>query len=164
MTFSLRAPGPRDAPEIAEVHVTTWREAYGHLLPEGYLDDDHVRGRHEMWTRLLASPRDDRPVRIAERDGRVIGLAVAGPSIATAGEEPPRERQLYMLYVLAAEYGTGAGQALLDAVLADGPAQLWVAKENPRAIAFYRRNGFEFDGAEQHDPLAPAIVDARMVR
>ncbi|MCB5275771.1 hypothetical protein BJG92_03324 [Arthrobacter sp. SO5] len=40
---------------------------------------------------------------------------------------------------------------------------LWVAKDNPRAVAFYRRNGFEFDGAEQTDP-APKIVDARMVR
>lgn len=41
---------------------------------------------------------------------------------------------------------------------------LWVALENPRAIAFYRRNGFEFDGAEETDPAAPAIIDARMVR
>lgn len=40
----------------------------------------------------------------------------------------------------------------------------WVAKENPRAIAFYRRNGFELDGAEQTDPGAPSITDARMVR
>ena len=37
-------------------------------------------------------------------------------------------------------------------------------KENPRAIAFYRRNGFELDGAEQIDPGAPLITDARMAR
>jgi ribosomal protein S18 acetylase RimI-like enzyme len=56
------------------------------------------------------------------------------------------------------------GQALLDATLGTDPAMLWVAKENPRAIAFYRRNGFRFDGAEQIDPHAPRITDARMVR
>jgi len=31
-------------------------------------------------------------------------------------------------------------------------------------VAFYRRNGFAFDGTEQKDPGAPGIVDARMVR
>lgn len=41
---------------------------------------------------------------------------------------------------------------------------LWVAKDNPRAVAFYLRNGFNFDGTEQTDPGAPKIVDARMVR
>ena len=41
---------------------------------------------------------------------------------------------------------------------------LWVAKENPRAVAFYLRNGFRFDGVEQTDPHAPLITDARLVR
>ena len=31
-------------------------------------------------------------------------------------------------------------------------------------IAFYRRNGFAFDGAEQTDPGTPGVVEARMVR
>ena len=49
-------------------------------------------------------------------------------------------------------------------MLQPGPAVLWVAKENRRAIAFYRRNGFAFDGAEQSDPGTAGIVEARMVR
>ena len=55
-------------------------------------------------------------------------------------------------------------QSQFDAVIPAGPAVLWVAKENPRAIAFYRRSGFAFDGAEQTDPGTPGIVEARMVR
>jgi len=164
MTFRLRAPQLRDAREIAELHVATWRETYTHLLPEGFIDDEHARARLQMWTSMLESPRDDWCLRIAEEDGRIIGLASAGPSSASAGQEPSRPRQLYMLYVIVAEHGRGAGQALLDAVIGDEPAMLWVAKANPRAIAFYRRNGFVFDGVEQQDPLAPKIVDARMVR
>jgi ribosomal protein S18 acetylase RimI-like enzyme len=80
------------------------------------------------------------------------------------GEEPPRDRQLYAIYVSASHYGAGVGQALLDEALPEGPAMLWVAKQNPRATAFYRRNGFRFDGTEQSDPYAPAITDVRMVR
>jgi len=68
--------------------------------------------------------------------------------------------------MLVVESGDGAslGQALLDATAGIGPAMLWVARDNPRAAAFYLRSGFEFDGAEQTDAGAPAIVDARMVR
>ena len=57
------------------------------------------------------------------------------------GQEPPRDRLLCAVYVLAAHYGTGVGQALLDGTLGKDPAMLWVAKEDPRATAFHLRNG-----------------------
>ena len=164
MTFTLRVPGPRDAAEIADLHVETWRETYTQLLPEGFFDDDYIQGRHKMWVGLFESPRDGWHTRIAEEDGRIIGLALAGPSTAVEDEEPPRERQLYMLYVIAAAHGRGVGQALLDEVLGEEAAVLWVAQQNPRAIAFYRRNGFAPDGLEQAYPGVPTLIDVRMVR
>lgn len=153
-----------DAAAIADLHVSTWREAYAHLLPENYFSQEYIDGRHAMWNRALTHPRDDMTVRIAEIDGDVVGFAWAGPGIGPEGDEPPRDRQLYAIYVAAARYGTGAGQALLDETIGTGPAMLWVAKENPRATAFYIRNGFRFDGVEQTDPHAPSITDARMIR
>jgi GNAT superfamily N-acetyltransferase len=66
--------------------------------------------------------------------------------------------------VRAAHHGTGAGQALLDATLGDALTMLWVAKANPRAIAFYTRNGFVFDGAEQSDSRTPGLASLRMIR
>jgi ribosomal protein S18 acetylase RimI-like enzyme len=164
MPFTIRAPVPQDAAALADVHVSTWREAYAHLLPEGFFSDEYVRGRHRMWERLLAEPPGDAMIRVAVLDGVIVGFCWAGPTIAAAGEAPPRDRQLYALYVSAAHHGSGAGQALFDAVLGTEPAMLWVATQNPRAIAFYRRNGFRFDGVEQTDPVAPSITDARMVR
>ena len=101
---------------------------------------------------------------VVHGDGRIIGFAFAGPAFDPEAREVPRELQVYNLYVTAAHHGTGAGQALLDAVIGARPAMLWVAKANPRAVAFYRRNGFEFDGTEQRDAAAPTITDARMVR
>ncbi|HEY9310557.1 MAG TPA: GNAT family N-acetyltransferase [Microbacterium sp.] len=164
MTFIVRVPELSEAAEIADLHVVTWRETYTHLLPEGFFDEEYVRGRHRLWRRLLENPREEWRIRVAERDGRIIGLATSGASTVTEGQDAPRDRQLYMLYVLAAEHGGGVGQALLDEVVGDEPAVLWVAKENPRAIAFYRRNGFAFDGVEEADPGVPTLVDARMVR
>lgn len=164
MVFTIREPGPRDAAAVADLHVATWREAYTHLLPDGFFTDEYIERRRRMWRDLLENPHADTTVRIAESDGSIIGLVWAGPGMRLGAEAPPRERQLYALYVAAAHHGTGAGQALLDEALGDGPAMLWVAAQNPRAIAFYRRNGFEFDGVEQTDPIAPSITDARMLR
>lgn len=96
-------------------------------------------------------------VRVADSGDELIGFAMSGIS----DDGMP---QLYMLYVVARHHGTGIGQRLFEAVIPSGAAVLWVAMENPRAIAFYHRNGFEFDGAEQTDPGTPGIVEARMVR
>lgn len=164
MSFVLRTPELPDAAEIADLHVQTWREAYADLLPEDFFDEAHIEGRHTFWSRVLSDPKDEWTIRIAESGGSIVGFGFSGPSIAADGQDLPRDRQLYAIYVASAHYGRGIGQALLDASLGEGAAMLWVAKDNPRAIAFYRRNGFEFDGVEQQDPGAPKIVDARMVR
>ena len=96
---------------------------------------------------------------MAERDGAVIGVAMAGPP---ESPEPGWGLHLYVLYVRAADHGSGAGAALLDAVV--GPhesAALWVADPNPRAQAFYRKHGFVPDGAVQ---VADGVREIRMVR
>lgn len=67
-----------------------------------------------------------------------------------------------MLYVVATEHGTGAGAALLDAVIGpDDSAALWVADPNPRAQAFYRRHGFVADGTVN---VEHGVREIRMVR
>ena len=71
-------------------------------------------------------------------------------------------RQLYVLYVYAAGHGTGAGRALLEAVIDPAePAALWVADPNPRAQAFYRKHGFAADGTARS---GDGVREIRMVR
>jgi ribosomal protein S18 acetylase RimI-like enzyme len=164
MTFVVRPAEIPDVERLAQLHVSTWQETYSHLLPAGFFDDAHTAMRRRMWTRILSDPRGDWTIRIAEVDGRAVGFAMSGPSVATGEQRPPRELQLFSLYVCASEHGTGIGQALLDETLGVDPAVLWVARQNSRAVAFYRRNGFEFDGTEKIDPTAPMITDARMIR
>jgi predicted GNAT family N-acyltransferase len=67
-----------------------------------------------------------------------------------------------VLYVVASAHGSGAGAALLDAVIdPHESAALWVADPNPRAQAFYRRHGFVADGSVQVDD---GVREIRMVR
>ncbi|MFZ5868948.1 MAG: GNAT family N-acetyltransferase [Actinomycetota bacterium] len=76
----------------------------------------------------------------------------------------PRRLELHLIYLLAAHHGTGLGQGLLDAAVADAPAFLWIAEDNPRALAFYRRNGFEPDGARDTIEAWQHMVVVRLVR
>jgi GNAT superfamily N-acetyltransferase len=158
---TVRPAVPADADEIAEVHIRTWRETYAHLLPASYLDGLDVATRAEQWRGTLAFSSAAPPF-VALDDDRIVGFALAGPA---RDEDPPRPFQLYAINVVASAHGTGAGQALLDAAVGDSPAYLWAADDNPRAEAFYRRNGFARDGGVERQTFQGAeMVTVRMVR
>ncbi|MFJ3385054.1 MULTISPECIES: GNAT family N-acetyltransferase [unclassified Curtobacterium] len=157
---AVRRATSADAAAIAHVHVTAWREAYAHLLPASFLAALDVDARAERWRGIIADPQTD--VLVATVGDAVVGWASAGNGRDTAA---PRDRELEGIYVLAAAYGSGAGQALLDAAVGDAPAYLWMADDNPRAEAFYRRNGFRRDGAAKREQLGPHPLEAvRLVR
>jgi L-amino acid N-acyltransferase YncA len=158
--ITVRVAADDDAPRIAAVHVQAWREAYAHLLPAAFLASLDPVARSTRWHRVIADLTVT--VCVAERDGAVVGWATAGPG---RDEQPVRDRELEGIYVLAAMHGSGAGQALLDAAIGDAPAYLWVADDNPRAQAFYARNGFRRDGAMKTERLGDnELLAARMVR
>jgi GNAT superfamily N-acetyltransferase len=160
-SLTVRPARVDDAARMARVHVRCWQETYRGLMPDAVLDDPEFPARRErFWTAALTDERDRaNRAAVAERDREVIGLAMSGPP-PDAGA--PWARQLYVLYVVAAEHGTGAGQALLAAVLAPAEAAaLWVADPNPRAQAFYRKHGFAADRTVQVDK---GVREIRMVR
>lgn len=156
-----------DAEGVARVHIDSWRETYSGALDDRFFSEDAFARRLEFWSRYLATePRSGR-MTVALRDGNVIGFANAGDAVgpdAEHGFPPARPLHLFSIYLLASAHGTGAGQALLGSVVGDEPAQLWVLRGNARAISFYKRNGFAFDGVEYTDPADANMVELRMVR
>ncbi|MFM2718954.1 GNAT family N-acetyltransferase [Microbacterium mcarthurae (nom. nud.)] len=147
-----------DAEGIAHVHAASWRETYGRFFD----DPDNspwfrVEGRITMWRTTLSE--DPSQTVVAEGTTGIVGFASTAP---TPEPDAARPEELTMIYVLENAHGTGTGQALLDAVLGDRPASLWVAADNPRAHAFYRRNGFRPDGTESSFGPIPRTV--RLVR
>lgn len=163
--FRVEAPMAADAAAIARVHVQGWREAYGTLLPERFYDDAALERRTRWWSGQLEDPSRPHTIQVARSaEGEVIGFAVSGPSRTVEGVIPLVDDEVYAIYVLADWYGGGAGQALLEAVVGQRPAELWVARDNPRARAFYARNGFVPDGAEIVDDELDGLVEVRLVR
>jgi ribosomal protein S18 acetylase RimI-like enzyme len=157
---TIRGAVPDDAEAGARLHVACWREAYGpHVDPEVLEDRLADSGRWvEAWRHQLA---EGPPRVVAEAHGELVGFAVAGPSRDEDAGSAAQE--IYAIYARAAWWGTGLGQELLDRVLPVESCSLWVLEANARAQAFYRRNGFEPDGAREHYAGLDAW-ELRMVR
>ena len=167
----VRPAAIADAPGIADVH---WRSHQATYVQPGRVARDVVeawtmRDRILAWTTNVAIASGAFPppegfrrmvVWVAVDDGRVVGWANTSRG---RDADAPRDLELEGLYVLDDYHGRGVGQALVDAAIGTRPSYLWVLDDNPRAQAFYRRNGFAFDGAEKIDE-SWRVRELRMVR
>ena len=146
---------------MVRVNVRSWQETYRGRMADAVLDDPgFVAARERFWTAALTDERYcGNRVAVAERDGELVGIAMSGPPLDAGAAWT---RQLYVLYVYAADHSTGAGPALLVTVVdPEESVALWVADPNPRAQAFYRKHGFVADGAVQ---VEGGVREIRMVR
>jgi RimJ/RimL family protein N-acetyltransferase len=151
--FTLRDAELSDADALGEVHMAAWRQTYHpHILSQASLDAATPAESARRWRETLQT-KSTRRIVVALAGGSIVGFASAGNSRDSDASD---RRELFALYLLASAHGSGAGQAMFDAILADAPAIVWVAENNPRAQAFYRRNGFIADG--QHK-VAPFVLD-----
>jgi GNAT superfamily N-acetyltransferase len=160
-SLTIRPSRIQDVAQMAQMHVRCWQETYRGLMPAAMLDDPGFpAARKRMWTQALTHERyRQNRVAVAERDEGLVGIAMSGPPEDVTAAWA---RQLYVLYVYAADHGTGAGRALMEAVIAPADsAVLWVTDPNPRAQAFYRKHGFVPDGTAQAEDGVRSI---RMVR
>ena len=167
MPLTLRPMRGEDAPGVGAMHHRAWVDTYGPMLPETYFDTWTVDDAVQRWRGLLAAPAAEGTQRLVAADGAtILGLVAAGPSRDLAGRpSPTRPTELWALYVTQSALGSGLGQELLDAVLQRAePAELWVFRDNPRARAFYVRNGFAPDGAVYIDERFPELLEIRMAR
>lgn len=140
------------------VHWKAWQEAYTGLVSQDFLD-----GRTLEKCVQQAYGRPDNT--LVARDGdRVIGFAVYGPY---RGEDLPETGEVMAIYVLKEYYSQGVGRALmekaLEALSGYGRVALWVLKGNERAIRFYEKCGFRFDGTEDTLTLGQPVTDLRMI-
>ena len=145
----------------AYVHWRSWQEAYRGIVNRQYLDRLTLEKCEEIARRW---PDD---LLVAKDGDRVIGFVGYGK----AGDEDLDDAgEIFALYILTEYYGQGVGyrlmQAGLDRLRDCSEIVVRVLKENERAVRFYERCGFRFDGREETVVLgSPAVtIQMRMER
>ena len=148
-----------DARAKAFVHWKTWQAAYAGLVPDSYLFDPVFPERCE---KIALAIRDNNL--LAKIGDQAVGFAAYGEY---RGEDLGDAAELDALYVLPEYWGRGIGYTLMNAVrekLSETPRiALWVLDGNERAIRFYERYGFRFDGAEKTVKLGEPRAVRRMI-
>lgn len=136
----IRAMTGKDVPSVSRLLGESWRRTYSPILgtetTTRLSDDKHAPER------LAAELADDNKMSfVAERpDSSIAGYAMA--KMDATGDV-----MLDRLHIDKSEFGTGLAADLLHAVLAAHAGipsiALEVIEGNDRAIAFYRKHGFE---------------------
>ena len=107
----------------------------------------------ELWKKRLAEPKPNEFLLLATLDGEVAGNA----GLMQPNNSPRRSHAMHLgIAVRDACQGRGVGSALMGALvdIADNwlnvtRIELTVFTDNERAIALYRRHGFEVEGTHK---------------
>lgn len=148
--FQLRRPAPRDAEALSHfagrifplggrpgadpAHIAAY--IAGHLTPE------HLRAG-------MADPA--MTMFLAEIETEIVGYAALIRDSLHPQLSAQYTNELHKLYVDAAHHGRGVADALTAALLEQANAPVWltVFSENPRAVRFYQRWGFQIAGRQE---------------
>lgn len=165
--LEVRPAVPSDAAALAALH----RDSLLGTYPDRYASGPPEVGTGQWLARIRGE--DGGTVLVLEEDGVPLGLAWVSPSPdADDADDAGRPvQQVRSIHVRTDRVGGGLGPLLLDAAerAAAGAGAtnctLWVVDDNLRASRFYRRSGWEADGAHAEERLpAPADAPVRIVR
>ena len=149
MTVAYRMATRDDASALSEIGAQTFTDTFGHLYQPEDLEIFLQNHSPANWAKELGDPAFE--VRVAERDGRLVGYVKLGPPHIPF--EPRGEAaELRQLYVIEEMKGQGIAHELIQWAierardLGADYLYLSVFTENHRARAFYEKYDFEPEG------------------
>ena len=141
-------------PALAALQIRSWQNVYRGIMPDAYLDHEIEQDMHTRWASL--QPSGDDLVLVAER-GEISGFI-------TIWCKP--DPFIDNLHVDPGQRSGGIGQRLMQATAhrlrrnGYDSMSLYVAAQNERAAAFYRRLGGRFGVVERKHQQYGGDVDA----
>lgn len=142
----------------AYVHYRSWQETYIGLVDASYMKTLTLTKCEKIANRF----RDG--ILVAKDGNEVIGFVGYG---AYRDDTMKDCGEIFAIYVLKAYHGKHVGLSLMNATmekLSDyDRVALWVLRGNERAIRFYEKYGFCFDGTEQEILLGTPRTETRMI-
>ena len=142
----------------AYVHWKSWQETYVGLVNADYLQQMTL----EKCLKMARKWRDN--ILVAKDGERVIGFVGYGACRDATLDDTG---EVYSIYVLKEYHDQKIGYRLMNAAMEQLAAYsriaVWVLKDNERAIRFYQRYGFVFDGTEQEIVMGTPNTERRMI-
>jgi len=145
----LRLATVADAPDLAKVFVSAWREGYGGIVPQSVLDALDERDIAD-WLGTLTSSNGPTTWVVESSSNEIIAFSRHG-----ASQSDSRRGHIYSLYVAPAASGHGIAKALLEHDLqllssrGLDTVTLWIFEENHAARNLCASFGFVPDGARR---------------
>ncbi|HOQ76805.1 MAG TPA: GNAT family N-acetyltransferase [Thermoclostridium sp.] len=141
-----------DVVRIAEIHVTGWRFAYRHLIPDEYLFKTmNVPARIDAFTKAMNERNED--TYVFEEDQIIKAFMIIGPC---RDGDRPSSFELWGLYVDPFMLRNGIGSKMLNFCekraldLGYRDVVLWVLEDNMIGRSFYDKMGYTFDGTRKY--------------
>lgn len=159
----IRRATLKDAPTLAEVHVTSWRKAYQDIVPSSHLEWFTVEKREAVFRENLEQDRKE--TYVAESDGLVAGFVTMG----ACRDEDIGESvgEIGGIYLAPQWWRKGIGSTLVAFAEKELAARgyrevtLWVLERNSAARRFYEAMGFRPDGGTKEVQLGAALSCVR---
>jgi len=163
--WTVRPAGPDDTSALALVGAATFLETFAGVI-DGSAILGHCTANHAAQSYAGLFAKGARAWLGEAQGGAPVGYAlIAEPDLeaARAGDI-----ELKRIYALSRFHGSGLGGALMEAALAGASGHdrllLGVKADNHRAIAFYRKRGFEPIATRQFNVGGKLFYDLVLAR
>ncbi len=145
--MNIRPATENDIPALAQIHVQGWKDAYGGLVYNEFLNVPTIEDRTQQWQEWIKIEESGIQLAI-DGDGTPVGLVSYGklktPPPGSSPIRPLYSAEIYGLYLLPEYHRQGIGTALMKEaaqklqVMKHKSLCLWVLEGNKRAVSFYK--------------------------
>jgi ribosomal protein S18 acetylase RimI-like enzyme len=168
--LTIRAAKQGDEQALALIGAATFLETYAHMIP-GHDLVAHCATKHspETYAAWLRDP--SATIWIAETEVHApVGFLVLTRTTLPIEDPHPQDLEVQRIYVLTRFHRTGMGFALMNLAIAKAVNKgaervvLGVHNDNVRALAFYKRQGFDVIGGRSFQVGASVFSDSVLAR
>ncbi|MGF1755774.1 GNAT family N-acetyltransferase [Vibrio makurazakiensis] len=164
MEVHLRKAQQADVDDIAQIHVSSWENAFDGLMPARYIHGYTHSSRVDEWQGIIRTNVET--VVVAERESKVVGFMSYSVHSKHDGII-----ELSKLYLCPSVYGLGLGYKLMSYLeresqeLGMKTISLYVLDNNVSAIQFYSKQGFQLSGGHVSEEFeGTTIIDVQMIK
>ena len=167
MSFVIRRVFPEDAYEYTAVHTACWQNAYTGIISDEYFENMAAAQdqRAEKIKQAFLDPGDNE-FYCAMYEDKMIGRLIFN---RCHDEDKTNAGEITAIYLLADFWNKGYGKQMmhfaLDALknLGFSEVVVWALVNNTRALRFYEKFGFSYDGAKKEIDLGQPMIVVRLV-